>query len=370
MTDFLVPPSPGVLDISTYAPGAAAAPYVGRHARIASNEAALGPSPRAVQAAIDAASGMDRYPDPWNTKLRARLAEHYLSHPENILCSTGSEAVIHLIARCYCCNGDEVIIPQHAFAIYKIAALSCGARVVSTREHANFAVDVDAIVDAVTPQTRIVFLANPNNPTGAITPKADIDRLRRELPERILLVIDAAYREYVERKDYSSGAELVERKRGNVIVLGTFSKVYGLAGMRVGWALAPEEIVGVLNRARPAFGVPLVSQAAALGALSDKEHIQAELTHVRTMRPRLEAMLSGFGFRVAPGAANFTLAHVPKGMASGAALASALAHHGVLIRPLFNYDFATAARFTVGSNEDMNQLEAALAQVLDRSTTR
>ncbi len=360
-----VTPAPGVMEITAYVAGAAKADGIDDPARLASNEAALGPSPKAVEAANLATAGMARYPDPSCLELRDALAARYGCGPDQIVCGAGSESLIHVIGRAYLGQGTEAIIPRRAFAGYRIVAQSCGADVVLVPERDDYTLDVDAMLAAVTPRTRAVFVANPNNPTGAMTPAAEVARLRAGLPADVLLVIDAAYRDYIQTPDYTSGLELVGEDQGNVVVLGTFSKVYALAGMRVGWLCASRDIVDVLNRVRPAFGVPLPAQAAAIAALEDTAHVERELAFVARERPRLAALLTDLKFEVAPACANFVLARVPPAFESGAELTAALAREGVLIRPVTNYALPLDVRISIGSPAEMEKLRGALMKIVD-----
>jgi histidinol-phosphate aminotransferase len=361
-----VTPAPGVMEITAYVAGAAKADGIADPARLASNEAALGPSPKALAAASQASAGMARYPDPSCLELREAIALRYGCDADRIVCGAGSESLIHVIGRAYLGPGTQVLIPRRAFAGYRIVAQSCGAEIGFVEERADHTLDVDAMLGAVTPRTRVVFVANPNNPTGALTPASEIARLRAGLPQDVLLVIDAAYRDYVRAPDYSAGLELVGEDQGNVAVLGTFSKVYALAGMRVGWLCASRDIVDVLNRVRPAFGVPLPAQAAAIAALEDTAHIGQELAYVARERPKLVALLSALGFEVAPACANFVLARVPPHFVSGSELTDALAREGVLIRPVTNYGLPLDVRISIGSPTEMAQLRSALMKLTDR----
>ena len=244
---------PGILDIKPYVGGQSRIPGVKRVIKLASNEGALGPSPKAVAAYKKAASTMFRYPDGGSAELRKAIGEYHRLDPERIICGAGSDELLSLLCRAYAGPGDEVLYNFHGFAIYPILARTCGATPVTAPEK-NLRADVDNLLAAVTPNTKILFIANPNNPTGSYISAQEMRRLRTELREDILLVIDAAYAEYVGRNDYSAGFDLVDGG-DNVVVTRTFSKIYGLGGVRLGWCYAPHRIADVLNRIRLPFSV-------------------------------------------------------------------------------------------------------------------
>jgi histidinol-phosphate aminotransferase len=250
---------------------------------------------------------------------------------------------------------------QYGFQLYRIAGLCTGAKVVLADDSPNLTASVDNILAAVTPRTRIVFLANPNNPTGTLISAAEVRRLVAGLPGSVLLVLDAAYMHYVDDPAYSSGTELIGEGRKNVVVLGTFSKAFGLAGLRLGWAYCPPEIVGVLDRIRPTFGVPVPALRAGLVALEDTAHVAREVAHVRAQRPVLEAGLRRLGLRVIPGTANFTLARMPRADQPADALVAHLRTAGILVRPVKNYALADSLRITIGTQAEIAAVLAAVA---------
>src|SRR5262245_11076506 len=239
-------PRPGVLDIAPYVPGTSALP--GAHAviKLSSNETPFGPSPRAIEAYVAAANSLSRYPDGSARALREAIGKMYGLDPGHIVCGAGSDELLNLLATAYLGPGDEAIYSEHGFLVYKIAILARGATPVGAPETALTA-NVDAILARVTDKTRLVFIANPNNPTGTYIPFDEVKRLRAGVPDDVLLVLDAAYAEYVRRNDYEAGIELVATTH-NTVMTRTFSKIYGLAYLRIGWAYCPAEVADVLNR--------------------------------------------------------------------------------------------------------------------------
>jgi histidinol-phosphate aminotransferase len=260
-------PRPGVLAIQPYVPGKSTAPGVARIHKLSSNETPLGPSPKAVAAYNSVAAHLEGYPDGAATKLREAIGRAFGLDAARIVCGAGSDDLLNLLARAYLADGEEAIHTTHGFLVYPIATLGAGAKPVVAAETHHTA-DVDAILGAVTERTRIVFLANPNNPTGSMLPYDEVARLRAGLPPEVLLVLDAAYAEYVERPDYDPGIRLVDAA-DNTVMTRTFSKIFGLGGMRVGWAYAPPAVIDVLNRVRAPFNVSIAAQAAAIAALAE-----------------------------------------------------------------------------------------------------
>ncbi len=246
-------PQPGILDINPYVPGESHVAGGVKPIKLSSNETPLGPSPKAIAAFKAEADQLERYPDGGATALRKAIAEQYGLNPDRIVCGSGSDELINLLAHAYLGPGDEAVYTEHGFLMYKIATLSCGATPVPVPEK-DYRADVDAILARVSDKTKIVFLANPNNPTGTYIPHDEVRRLHKGLPAHTLLVLDAAYCEYVRRNDYEAGLELVATTE-NTVMTRTFSKIYGLAALRLGWAYCPAGVADVLNRVRGPFNV-------------------------------------------------------------------------------------------------------------------
>lgn len=357
-------PRPGVLEIAAYVGGESHAPGAQRLIRLASNESALGPSPRAIEAYGRVAGEIHRYPDGGSAQLRQALALRHGIDAGHIVCGNGSDDVLTLLAKAYAGEGDEVLYTVHGFLVYPIAARAAGATPVAVPERGLIA-DVDALLARVTPATRIVFLANPNNPTGSYLPDAEVVRLHAGLPEDVLLVLDAAYAEFADAPDYSAGHELVERA-GNVVVTRTFSKIYGLGGLRLGWAHCSSAVADVLNRLRGPFNVNAAVQAAGMAALADTGFLDAARQHNRTWRAWLGARLAELGLTVHPSAANFVLVTFPGGAADAEAARQYLKAQGILVRQMGAYHLPAALRISIGREDEMQAVVDGLAGYLDQ----
>jgi histidinol-phosphate aminotransferase len=300
---------PGILDIAAYVPGDHSLSGEGPVYRMASNESALGPSPKAIEAYRALAGELHRYPDGASKALRAGLGRTYGIEPDQIVCGAGSDDVLQLLVRAYAGPGDEVLYTQHGFLVYPIAAKAVGATPVAAPE-TDLRTDVDALLKAVTPRTRICFVANPNNPTGSYVSSAELKRLRAGLPSNVLLVVDAAYAEYVDLPDYESGLDMV-KAHDNVVMTRTFSKIFGLAALRLGWAYCPPAVADVLNRIRGPFNVPAPAQAAGATALADREHLGKVKAHNDRWLPWFAQRMRALGLHPYPSVANFVLVKFP-----------------------------------------------------------
>lgn len=344
-------------DLIAYVPG--------RHkggARLASNETPLGPSPSAIDAARLAAQNMHRYADGAATLLREAIADYYDLDVARVVCGTGSDEILQLLAQAYAAPGDEIIHTAYGFMVYGIAAKRVGAKAVVTAEK-DYTADIDAILAAVTDKTRVVYLANPNNPTGTCLPQSEIERLHKGLREDIVLVLDAAYAEYVTRDDYEPGLKLA-RTASNVIMTRTFSKIYGLASERVGWAYGPRPIIDALNKIRGPFNVTGTGQAAAVAALRDKTWMEQAQAHNNEWRPWLEGELLKLGLNPIPSEGNFILIEFPDDNAGAAN--EFLTQEGYLLRHLPAMGLGHCLRLSVGLEEDNKGVIAALARFLGR----
>lgn len=354
-----IEPRNGVLNITPYKAGDAKIEGFDRVIKLASNESPMGPSPKAVQAVKDMAdSGMQLYPDPGCTALRHAIGEVHGLNPEQIICSNGSEELLHLLAKGYASDGDEVIFCQYGFIAYPITIHAVGATPVMVDED-NYKANVDAILAAQTERTKIVNLANPNNPTGTYLPKSEVERLRAGLRDDILLILDAAYAEYVDQPDYDAGIGLVDNGMENTVVTRTFSKIYGLAAARVGWAYAPESVMDILQRIRGTFNVTALSQAAAIAAVRDQDHMEKAKAHNLKWLPKMIAAIEEMGVTVTPSQGNFVLAHF-KDAEQSQAVDSFLRSKGIIVRPVGNYDLAHALRITIGTDEENEALLSAM----------
>ncbi len=299
-------PKAGILDISPYVPGKSAA----RGAKIyklSSNESPFGASPQALAAYASKGKLLALYPDGSATDLREAIAARYGLNAASIVCGAGSDELLQLLAHGYLAPGDEAVYSQYGFLVYPIAIASNGAKAVVAPE-VDHTTSVDEMLKCVNPRTRMVFLANPNNPTGTYLPFNEVKRLHAGLPKTTLLVLDAAYAEYVRRNDYESGLELVATS-DNVVMTRTFSKIYGLAGLRLGWAYCPAHVADVLNRIRGPFNVSAAAMAAGVAAIGDQKFIETAITHNEKWLGLLTGQLQALGLKVTPSVGNFLLIH-------------------------------------------------------------
>ena len=352
-------PRPGIMKIAPYVPGKDSIDGKPTIAKLSSNEGALGPSPKAMAAYAKAASELHRYPDGDAAKLRAALGRHYGLDPARIVCGAGSDEILNLLVRAYCGPGDELLYSQYGFLMYAINALGVGATPVAAPAK-GYGSDVDAMLAAVTDKTRIVCLANPNKPTGTYVSKDDVRRLHAGLPKNVLLVIDAAYAEYVSRNDYESGVELVDQAE-NVVMTRTFSKIYGLGGLRLGWMYGPAGIVDVMSRLRQPFNVNSAAQIAGIAALEDISHTDASRTNNDIWLPWLSAELTKLGLEPVPSVGNFLL--VGFGSKERAVAANEwLMNDGLIPRLVAGYGLPEHLRITVGTEAEVKAVQASLAR--------
>jgi len=356
-------PRPGVLDIAPYVPGTSALPGARPVIKLSSNETPFGPSPRAIEAYLAAAAHLSRYPDGSARALREAIAKLYGLDPNRIVCGAGSDELLNLLAAAYLGQGDEAIYSAHGFLVYKIAILARGATPVAAPE-TDFTANVDAILAHVTPRTRLVFIANPNNPTGTYLPFDEVKRLREGLRQDVLLVLDAAYAEYVRRNDYESGIELVATT-SNTVMTRTFSKIYGLAYLRLGWAYCPTEIADALNRIRGPFNVSGPGIEAGVAALADQAWVQFGAEHNEMWRDRMAESLSELGLGVTPSAANFLLLHFPSANGRSAAEADKFLHERrIILRRVEEYGLPNCLRKTIGTEDENRAVLDALSSFM------
>jgi histidinol-phosphate aminotransferase len=359
-------PRTGVLAIDPYVPGKSSATGVSRIFKLSSNETPLGPSPHAVAAYREVADHLQEYPDGASTALRQAIGRAFGLDPERIVCGAGSDDLLNLLADAYLSDGDEAIHTVHGFLVYPTATLGSGATPVAAAER-NYTADVDAMLAAVTARTKVVFLANPNNPTGTYVPFDAIKRLQRGLPPHVLLVLDAAYAEYVRRNDYEAGIELVATSQ-NVVMCRTFSKIYGLAALRLGWLYGPAHIVDAVNRIRGPFNVNAAAMAAGIAAIKDRAHVEASRAHNERWLAWLLEQIPKLGLKTTPSVANFVLIHFPNVEGRTAADADAfLTGRGLILRRVAAYKLPNALRLSVGSEEANRLVMAALSEFMGRT---
>jgi histidinol-phosphate aminotransferase len=358
-------PRAGVLDIEPYVPGKSSAPGVAKVFKLSSNETPLGPSPHAIAAYEKVAAHLEDYPDGAASALRAAIGRAFGLDPARIVCGAGSDDLLNLLARAYLADGDEAIHTMHGFLVYPIATLGTGAKPVVAPE-TNYTASVDAIMAAVTKKTKMVFLANPNNPTGTYVSFDEVKRLHRSLPPRVLLVLDAAYAEYVRRNDYESGIELVATS-DNVVMTRTFSKIHGLAALRLGWMFGPPHVVAAINRIRGPFNVNGPAIAAGIAAVEDHAHQERAREHNDRWLAWLAQEFEKLGLTVTPSVANFLLVHFPETKGRTAKDADAfLTARGLILRQVGAYKLPNALRMSVGTEEANRLVVAALKEFLSK----
>jgi histidinol-phosphate aminotransferase len=359
-------PRPGVLAIDAYVPGKSIAPGVAKVFKLSSNETPLGPSPKAVEAYMAEAVRLHDYPDGSAAALREAIGRAFGLDPARIVCGAGSDELLSLLAHAFIGPGDEAIHTTHGFLIYHIATLGAGGTPVVAPE-TNYTADVDAILACVSAKTKLVYLANPNNPTGTYVPFDEVKRLQRALPPHVLLVLDAAYAEYVRRNDYESGIELVATC-DNVVMCRTFSKIHGLAALRLGWLYGPAPVVEALNRIRGPFNVNQPANAAGIAAIGDAHHVEISRAHNDKWLAWLTAEIGRLGLAVTPSAANFVLIHFPTEPGRTAKDADAfLTKRGLILRATSAYKLPNALRMSVGTEEANRLVVAALGEFLGRA---
>jgi len=352
-------PRPGIMKIAPYVPGKDSVDGKQTIAKLSSNEGALGPSPKAMEAYATVAADLHRYPDGDCANLRAAIGRHCGLDPKRIVCGAGSDELLNLLVRAYCGPHDQLLYSQYGFLMYPINALGVGAEPVAAPER-DYRTDIDAMLAKVTDRTRVVCLANPNNPTGSYVTKDDVRRLHAALPKNVLLVIDAAYAEYVSKNDYESGVELVDQAE-NVVMTRTFSKIYGLGGLRLGWMYGPAGIVDVLNRLRQPFNVNAAAQAAGIAALADLAHTDASRANNDRWLPWLSAELAQIGLAPRPSVGNFVLV----GFGSKERTVAAndwMMNDGLIARMVGAYGLADHLRITIGTEAEVRAVKESLAR--------
>jgi histidinol-phosphate aminotransferase len=349
-------PQPGINRIAPYVPGRSDTPAGVKLVKLSANESPLGPSPKAIEAYRAMADKMHIYPEGSSRELRTALGEVHGIAPERIVCGFGSDDILHLLAQVYLGEGDEAVMSQYGFNVYPIITRGASAEIVMAPE-TDYRADVDKLLAAVTERTRVVFLANPNNPTGTYLPRAEVERLHAGLRPDVLFVLDSAYAEYVTATDYSVGIDLVDRAQ-NVVMVRTFSKM-GIAGERVGWMYGPDHIVDAINRIRGPFNVSLSGQAAAAAAARDVAFTAKLREHNARWREWITGALDGNAIRVTASQGNFVLALFEDVVTAKAAFA-ALRDKGLLVREMHGYGIPEGLRISIGLEDDMRAVVEVL----------
>ena len=356
-------PKPGILDIHAYVPGKAVVDGIAHPVKLSSNENILGCSPKAKAAFVEASSRINLYPDGRSNVLRAAIAERHGLEPERLVFGCGTDEVFQLINQVYLEPGDNIVQGQYGFGAYAIGARACGGEVKYAPEP-DYRIDVDEVLKCVDERTRLVFIANPGNPTGTWIDAEEIGRLHAGLPPSVMLVLYGAYTEFATDPRFSDGLDLA-RGASNVIVTHTFSKIHGLAALRVGWAYAPPEAADAIDRIRLPFNTSIAAQEAALAALADTEFQAQSLALVEQWRPWLVQQLGGLGLEVLPSAANFLLMRFPSAPGKTAAEAEAfLASRGYLTRGVSSYGLPEHLRFNIGLEEHNRTIVDLIAEFL------
>jgi histidinol-phosphate aminotransferase len=352
-----VEPRPSIRSVEPYVGGESKLPGVNRVLKLSSNEGPFGPPPSAIEAMRAAAPEAHRYPDGSAKALREAIGTRFGLDPARIVCGNGSDELLTLLLLAYTGEGTEIVMSAHGFLMYDLAGRWAGARVIKVPEP-ELKPDVDSLLAAVGPRTRAVCLANPNNPTGAFLPAAEIARLREALRPDVLLILDAAYAEYVTRADYDPGQAIVDRY-GNTVMTRTFSKVFGLGGIRLGWCYATPAIVDVLSRVRGPFNVSAPAMAAGIAAVTEPGWIERSVAHNSAWRAKLSAALTASGLTVWPSEGNFLL--VGFGAAERAKAADAhLKSRGIIIRGMAAYGLPQTLRISIGLADENEAVIAAL----------
>ena len=356
-------PRPSIAEITPYAPGKSTVEGVADPIKLSANENILGCSPAAKAAFLEAAAQLAAYPDGRGAGLRSAIARRYRLEEPRIILGTGSDEIFGLLSQVFLGAGDNIVQGEYGFGAYAIAARANEAEVRLAAEP-NYRIDVDAMLAQVDERTRLVWVANPANPTGTFLSDAEVRRLHEGLPTSVVLVLDGAYAEFVDDPTYSDGIDLA-RSEANVVVTRTFSKLHGLAALRVGWAYAPEAISEAVNRIRPPFNTSIAGQAAAVAALADEDFQAAALAHVVRWRPWLTQQLGGLGLEVTPSAANFVLVGFKDDkMFSARNAEDYLARRGLIVRGVAGYGLPNHLRITIGLEEHNRAVVDALAAFL------
>jgi histidinol-phosphate aminotransferase len=363
LTETALPtPKSGILDIKTYVAGKSKTAAGVTPIKLSSNENPMGASPKALAAYVLHSAKLNRYPDSACKELREAIASTFSLDAERIVCGAGSDELIGLLIHAYAGAGDEVLYSEYGFLMYKIYAQGFGATPVTAAE-TNLTTNVDNILKAVTKRTKIVFIANPNNPTGSYIPSSELKRLRDALPSHIILAIDGAYAEYVDKPDYTDGSELVD-STPNTVMLRTFSKIYGLSSLRLGWAYCPASIADVLNRVRGPFNTSGASIAAGVEAVKDTEFTESIRIFNNHWLEWMSGELTKLKLNVHPSVGNFVLIEFPEGTKNAAATNEFLLSKNIIVREVAGYGLPKCLRISIGKEEENRAVVSAIAEFM------
>tara|TARA_Y100001970_G_C14245681_1_gene868056 strand:- start:2990 stop:4066 length:1077 start_codon:yes stop_codon:yes gene_type:complete len=355
-------PKPKRINAEKYVAGLSLFKQKAARIKLSANESALGPSPRAIKEYQKVASNFKRYPDSDGTFLRKKLGKRFKVDFNRIIVGAGSDQILELICKAFISKNDEVIVPEYSFIIYRIYSKINGAKVIYAKEK-NLKISIENILKKVTSKTKIVFLANPNNPTGTLLSKNEIIRLRKKLRSNILLVIDDAYYEYVNNKNYKSGLNIFSNSK-NVIVTRTFSKIYGLAGLRIGWGYGPKVLINALNQIKPPFNVNRSALFAASAAIDDIAWLNKEIKHVRKWTKIFYNNFKKMNIETNTGNANFMLISFNRLNISSKKIFLKLAKSGILLRKMDVYGIKNSLRVTIGNSKENKKFLLELKKIL------
>ncbi len=349
--------------LETYKPGKSRLYRIKKIIKLSANESALGTSPKAKKE-INKKINLSKYPDSKSNNLRLNISKKFNCEFGKIICGAGSDEIIQIICQLFLKPKDEVIVPQYSFLMYRIYSKISGAKVLYAKEN-NFKISVSEIIKKVSKKTKIVFLANPNNPTGTYLKKNELLELRKKLKSNILLVVDDAYDEYIQKKDYASGLRLFKKSK-NVIILRTFSKIYGLASLRIGWGYGPKKIIDAMNIIKPPFNVNMAAQLAAVAALKDKSFINKSVKHNFIWANKIKKILNKLNIITNEVATNFLLLNFSKCKYSANYIKKKLENNGIILRSMQTYKIKNALRLTIGSSAANNKLVSILNKIFKK----
>ncbi len=353
------------INIEEYKPGKSSVGRLKKIIKLSANESALGVSPRVKKILNSKKINTSKYPDGRSSKLRDKISKKFRCDKNKIICGAGSDEVIQMICQLFLKPNDEVIVPQFSFLMYRIYSKIVGAKVVYAREK-NFKISIFEILNKVSKKTKIVFLANPNNPTGTYLSKKELEELRKKLKKNVLLVIDDAYAEYMKNKDYSSGLELFKNNK-NVFILRTFSKIYGLSSLRVGWGYGPKNIIDGLNKIKPPFNVNEVAQKAAVESLNDTKFINRSIKHNIKQANNLKKFLKNYAIQTNEVSANFLLLNFSKSKTKAKFLYEKLKSKGIILRQTEEgYKMKNMLRLTIGTKNENFKFIKAVESILKK----
>ena len=351
------------INVESYKPGKSRLSRIKKIVKLSANESALGVSPK-VKKEINNKINFSKYPDNKSKNLRLAISKNFKCKFEKIICGAGSDEIIQIICQLFLKPKDEVIVPQYSFLMYRIYSKITGANVVYAKEN-NYKISISEIIKKVSKKTKIVFLANPNNPTGTYLKKKELIQLRKKLRSNILLVVDDAYDEYIQKRDYASGLKLFNKSK-NVIILRTFSKIYGLAALRIGWGYGPKKIIEAMNIIKPPFNVNMAAQLGAVAALNDKSFIKKSIKHNIVWGNKIKKFLNKFKIITNDVNTNFFLLNFNNCRYSANYIQKKLENNGIILRSMKTYKIKNALRLTIGNNTENNKFINILNKIFKK----